>query len=111
MSAPNGPMVRQATMFIERTYKNGPSAASNDVLEVRVFETATASVQAKVGQTINLGNFESVRLEVGVSLPCYVEEVEDALLDASKRAGDFLTTEVNKIHAAIAESAPQKRRA
>lgn len=55
-------------------------------LEVRQFSVEPAYVKAGYGLTINLGNYESARCDVGVTLPCYVEEVPEALKEAWKIA-------------------------
>jgi len=47
------------------------------LIKVGLFKTATAQVIQKKGLTINLGNFESARVDVGYAMPCYVEEVKE----------------------------------
>lgn len=51
-------------------------------LPVRIFEVEPASVRAGYGLTINLGNYESARVDVQVTLPCYAEEVQSAIDEA-----------------------------
>lgn len=53
-------------------------------LEVRRFPdgVAPAHVTAKYGMTLNLGNYESARCDVSVTLPCFVEEIDDAFTEA-----------------------------
>ena len=50
-----------------------------DPIEVGVFQTDPARAHIQKGLTLNLGNYESARTDVGVTLPCYVEEIEEAL--------------------------------
>ena len=47
------------------------------LIKIGIFRTATAQVVQKKGLTINLGNFESARVDVGYVMPCYVEEVKE----------------------------------
>lgn len=47
------------------------------ILKVGEFRTAPAKVLVSKGLTINLGNYESARVTIGVELPCYVEEVAE----------------------------------
>lgn len=47
------------------------------LIRIGIFKTATAQVVQKKGLTINLGNFESARVDVGYVMPCYVEEVKE----------------------------------
>lgn len=65
----------------------------NEVLEVRVFAEGVvpASAGVSLGATVNTGNYNSVKLGVHVTLPCYAEEVELTLDRAQKIADRKLT--------------------
>jgi hypothetical protein len=52
-------------------------SAEEEVISVRRFETEPAYVSFSVGVTRNQGNYESLRLDVGVKLPCYTEEITE----------------------------------
>lgn len=67
------------------------------VLAVREFVTEPASVSREYGLTINLGNFESARVTVGVVLPCYREEINDANDLAKKFCEAEIQAEVAEI--------------
>ena len=54
-----------------------------------------AFVRVGAGLTINTGNFESLRLDVAVTLPCLASEVEDAYVQSSQYVADFLAEEQN----------------
>ena len=41
-------------------------------IEVRKFETDPAYVRVNAGVTKNLGNYESLRVDVSLTVPCYV---------------------------------------
>ena len=49
-----------------------------------------AQVSVQEGRTINLGNYESRKVSVMVSLPCVVSEVEAALAKAEDLAKNHL---------------------
>jgi len=53
------------------------------VIAVEKFATAPASVTVHYGMTINLGNHESAKVGVAVTVPCYMEELEEAYQYAS----------------------------
>jgi hypothetical protein len=72
--------------------KNEPSV-------VQRFLTETARVSAGMGLTLNLGNFESARIDVSISLPCYCEEVEEAYDYARQWVEKRLDAEVKDIRA------------
>jgi len=69
-------------MYPKNPEKDG--RVKDEKLEVRRFtdDTHPAWVNVKYGATINLGNYESVRIDAGVTMPCYPEEV-DACFDAA----------------------------
>ncbi len=48
-------------------------------LEVRKFEVEPAYVRVSAGMTKNLGNYESLRVDVAISMPCYTEEIEKVI--------------------------------
>jgi hypothetical protein len=52
-----------------------------------------ALVRVSAGSTINLGNFESMRLDVSVTLPCRVEEIQETYVRASEYVSDFMAEE------------------
>lgn len=54
------------------------------ILRVGEFRTAPAKVLVSKGLTINLGNYESARVTIGVELPCYVEEVAETTSAAER---------------------------
>jgi hypothetical protein len=64
--------------------KGAPETILDETVAVHRFVTQPATVSAEVGLTINIGNYESVRVHIGVSVPCYKEEVEGAYLWAKE---------------------------
>lgn len=94
----------QGLLTVRRQFrKNGEDTSSeeNDTpLEVQTFEVEPAKVYAEMGLTLNLGNYESARVLVGVGLPCYAEEVDAALAAAKLLAEAAVEKEVNEIRAA-----------
>lgn len=56
---------------VERTF-------SEETIGVHTFITEPAKVGTKVGATINLGNYDSVRIDVWCEVPCYKEEMDEA---------------------------------
>ncbi len=66
------------------------------VIEVRKFETEPAFVRINAGVTKNLGNYESLRVDVAISVPCYVEEIETVQKRTAEMVADMLDTEVEE---------------
>lgn len=86
-------------VFVQRQYREGGAVTGeeeerDDLVEVHVFATEPARANAEISRTVNLGDYESVRVQVGVSLPCYKEEIGPALEEASAIAGGFLDREL-----------------
>lgn len=77
-------LVRRATQaFVTKQFATsgtpqGQPSQNNQDLEIHSFVTEPASVRVSLGMTVNLGNYESARIDVSLTVPCYKEEVEDA---------------------------------
>lgn len=56
-------------------------------------ESPAAFVRVGVGMTINTGNFESLRLDVAVTLPCLPDEVGETYEQASDFAAEYIASE------------------
>lgn len=52
-----------------------------------------ARIEVSAGMTVNLGNFESARIDVRVSLPCDIDALPEAYEDASAQVAEFYNTE------------------
>ena len=90
------PTSETSTVKVYRTYTSAGVLMDEDEgkedLEVRKFEVEPAYVSYSVGRTVNLGNYESARVDVRVSIPCYKEEIDPALIYAETKAADYLDT-------------------
>lgn len=64
------------------------------VIEVRKFETEPAWVRVNAGVTKNLGNYESLRVDVAITVPCYVEEIPAVQKKTAAMVADMLDEEV-----------------
>lgn len=96
------PQVVSPKIWVERTFPTG-SQFEEQNLEARVFATTPAMVSAKIGRTVNTGDYESIRIEVGVSLPCYAEEVEQGITTASEMVGKFVADEEAAVRQMLAK--------
>jgi len=87
-------------VVVSRTIKdkNGEHTdEKEDYIEVGTFVTEPAIVTIKKGLTINLGDYESARIDVGVSLPCYKEEIPAALETATRVVEAYLMREKEEL--------------
>jgi hypothetical protein len=89
-------------VFVSKTFKKqgapeDPNTPEPEVFAVHRFVTEPARVEVQMGLTINLGNYESARVSVGVVVPCYREEIEDAYQFAHGWAEKRVQAEVDDI--------------
>ena len=79
----------------------GDEVTKEDMILVDTFETTPAEVEAKMGLTINLGNYESLRVDVGVKMPCYKEEIEKAKVLAFQLVEKELFAKVREVKGSL----------
>ncbi len=83
------------TVFVHSSIA-GEESEERQVIEVHRFATEPAYARVAKGITANMGNYESLRIDVGVTLPCYAEEIEEALDVAADKAHAFLAAECKR---------------
>jgi hypothetical protein len=90
-----------AQSFVTVTQKTGAGEqelkAEDAILRIMKFVTTPAVVNLEMGVTLNLGQFESARITVGVSVPCYKEEVDQAYAYAKTWITERLQAEVKEV--------------
>lgn len=74
-----------------------PETEVSQEIEVFTFDTSPASVTINYGLTMNLGNYESARCDVSITVPCYTEEIDEALKWASEKVEERIKGEVRNI--------------
>lgn len=75
----------------------GVAKVDEEIIQIKRFATEPAWVNVNLGLTINLGNYESAKLEVGVKVPCYMEEADDAYRWAKHWVESRVRAESSKI--------------
>ena len=93
--------------FVQRQYFEGKEPLTaldvkNETLQVHRFLTEPAKVSVSMGLTLNLGNFQTARLDISLLVPCYREEVEGAYAYAR----EWVETRVNAEAEAVRTSKP-----
>lgn len=78
--------------------------------EVPVDPDARGEVKVSHGKTISLGNFEFLRVDVAVTLPCTRDSVPEALAEAHDYVVDGLAAEEEYVLGALAPSRRANRR-
>lgn len=79
--------------------KDEESEVHATMVETPIFEEGTqpASISVKNGMTINLGNYESARIDVMVTLPCYREEIPQAIEVAKSIVENAIRPEIAEV--------------
>jgi len=93
---------RNGQVFVSSQYTKlgkavGEESKEESMIYVDTFATTPAEVETKLGLTINLGNYESLRVDSGVRIPCYKEEVPEAQEFAFKLAEKLLFDKVREV--------------
>lgn len=98
------PIVNETRIRVSRTVKldgrDQETATEEDLIEVRQFATTPAMAVATVPIKISR-NFQSVGVEVGVYLPCYREELPEAIEKAYTMAKERVLREIPVIQASL----------
>lgn len=63
-----------------------------EVIDVREFKTTPAMVKVGMHRVVNLGDYNSLKVEVAVEIPCYAEEVTSVM----SKATQFCEKRLNK---------------
>ena len=88
---------REVKLKVTKTYR-GSEEDHENTLVVKTFVSHPATVTVKYGRTINLGDYESARIDMQLSLPCYIEEVTSAFSYADNMVKELLTQEVGALN-------------
>lgn len=67
---------------------------NREVIEVREFATNPAYIKVQAGVTKSLGNYEFLRVDISLSVPCYTEEIDAVYPVVAEKVSDLLTQEV-----------------
>lgn len=93
-------LTREAKIYVTKRFGTDDPTSKDEVLEVRTFDSPHAEVSTNYGVTMSTGPYETARMSVGVVIPCYPEEIEEAMQFAS----DFCTSRVEKEKQEIREA-------
>lgn len=66
-------------------------------IEIGSFEGPTAVVRISGGATVNMGNYQTSRIEVGIEMPCYPEEVPEVYRTLQQTIEAKLKFEVDEL--------------
>lgn len=95
----------EATLSVTTTHL-GQEKERQEKIRIRPFhkQGRVGSVTVKMGRTINLGNYESARVDVAVNAPGYVEELLNVYHETRAMVEERITEEVRRIEGRPAEN-------
>lgn len=81
---------------VSRTHL-GQQTGESEKINVKLFATTPAKVSVGLGRTVNLGNYESARVDVMITVPCYVEEIPEVYKETLIAVSGLVGAEVDNI--------------
>lgn len=75
----------------------GKEEVTEDTIAVQAFQTQPANVSVKAGCTVNMTNYESGRIDIMVSIPCYKEEIDDVFPRVKDWVDERMTKEYQEL--------------
>jgi hypothetical protein len=104
MSGKSKVIKRESTVLVTREltvgrFKRETVDKQQDLhqLAVHEFIAEPAKVSLSKGLTVNFGNYQFGRFDVGIEFPCYAEEVQDTLVLVDRFIEDRLAVESENI--------------
>ena len=95
---PESTAVQSTQRVSMKVTQSGATVEENETMErdVHVFVTEPAYVRVNAGVTKNMGNFESLRVDVSITMPCYRETVDETFASLSDKVALLLDNEVDQ---------------
>jgi len=100
-----GAPVESSSINIRRTYKESGvtmnESQDEDIITVRVPPKGVPLGRARAAarMTVNMGNYETVQLEVSIELPCVPEEINECYRYCKELVDSHLNKEIRDIRA------------
>ena len=92
----------ESTIMVSKVFSKDGVVVSEEheaeTIAVHVFATETAEVGVTMGSTINLGDYNSARVDVYCKVPSYIEELDEAYEFASNFAEKKIKLEIREIN-------------
>lgn len=88
---------QEGFLEVSRTMPGMPVETKREKIKIRPFVTTPATVSVKMGATVQPKDFNSIRWDVMMSVPCYVEEMVDVFQDLKKTVEGLADQLANEI--------------
>jgi len=87
---------QEGTVTVSKTILK-QTTQKQEKIEIRPFVTDTATISVQLSRTLNLGNFENVKLGVLIAVPCYVEELVDVFHKTVEITKELMDEQLEKL--------------
>ena len=87
---------KEGAVTVTRT-QFGETTEKREKIKIRPFVTDTATVSVKYGATISMGNYQSARIDIMLSVPCYTEEIREVYYQTRDQVYNLVDQEIKKI--------------
>ncbi len=84
----------EATLSVSASPYGTEGTTRREVLSVHKFEVEPAYVRISAGTTKKLADYESLRVDVSISVPCYTEEIEAVAKKVGEKVSEILSAEL-----------------
>lgn len=75
----------------------GEVSEIDKALNPKIFDQEPVYVNYKLGATLNIGNYESLRVDVGLTVPCQMKDVNSIIDKTKKRVVEEIKKEVKML--------------
>ena len=89
-------VAREGTVTVSRTILK-KSGQKQKKIQIRPFVTETAMVGIKFGATIPTMDYANAKVDVFISVPCYVEEIPDVYQQVRDMADELIEKETARL--------------
>jgi hypothetical protein len=89
--------VRRAYSEVKNRKSQEVYSDESDMIEVKTFDDVpTATVSVRGGMTKNLGSYNSATVQISVTVPTYLEELDEAAAFAMNKVEEYLTPSLDE---------------
>ena len=74
----------EISITVTKTILDGHPVTKEDKIQIRPFVTEPARVRVCAQRTVNLGDYNFVKMEVEATIPCYKEELSVIIVEGLK---------------------------
>lgn len=94
----------------ERGRQVGPAESTTETVRLDTFAEPIANVKVALGRTVNTGNYSSARVDISITMPCRVADVEVAYNQALRFVEERIDAQIARVQRSESPAAQSIRR-